>query len=159
MVTSLLLLATLFLIQARKPLKFLATWTHCSCSTVCWPRDLGPFLMSNFLPTLPQETACGWEGPCAVPSIYPCWMLCGRTRIIDLPYPGTSAEHSVSEAVQQSCLLAICKFPEWFNPFISIIEEDTKQIWPQYWALEYTTCDCLPIRFISFHNNPYSLAI
>jgi len=29
MITSLLLLATLFLIQARMPLAFLATWAHC----------------------------------------------------------------------------------------------------------------------------------
>ncbi|CAM9602800.1 unnamed protein product, partial [Bubo scandiacus] len=50
-ITSLSLLATLFLIQARMPLAFLATWAHCwlmfSRLSVNTPRSLSDWQLSS----------------------------------------------------------------------------------------------------------------
>jgi len=74
-ITSLLLLATLFLIQARMPLAFLATWAH------CW-------LMFSWLSTrsprsfFPLVGSAGQHRPC--PGIEEKgnadWLMHGRKR-------------------------------------------------------------------------------
>ncbi|RMC04907.1 hypothetical protein DUI87_18082 [Hirundo rustica rustica] len=53
--TSLLLLATPFLIQARMPLALLATWAHCWLMFSCWHQHPQvPFLLGTVQPHHPQ---------------------------------------------------------------------------------------------------------
>ncbi|RMC19292.1 hypothetical protein DUI87_03899 [Hirundo rustica rustica] len=53
--SSLLLLATPFLIQARMPLALLATWAHCWLMSSCWHQcPQVPFLLGTVQPRLPQ---------------------------------------------------------------------------------------------------------
>jgi len=59
-ISYLILLASLFLIQARIPLAFLATWhTAGSCSASCWPAP-SLFLLASFPATLPQTYTVAW---------------------------------------------------------------------------------------------------
>ncbi|KAK4826947.1 hypothetical protein QYF61_012796, partial [Mycteria americana] len=47
----------------------------------------------------------------------------------------------------------ICKLTEGaLDPFVQIIDKDTKQNWPQHRALGNTTCDQLPSGFNSIHH-------
>ncbi|TRZ17589.1 hypothetical protein HGM15179_009534 [Zosterops borbonicus] len=52
--TSLLLLATPFLIQARMPLAFLATWAQLEHVQLLSPLSPGPFLLGTVQPHHPQ---------------------------------------------------------------------------------------------------------
>jgi len=42
---------------------------------------------------------------------------------------------------------------------VQIIDKDTKQKWPQYWALGNTSCDWPPTGFNSIHHNSLGPAI
>ena len=61
--TSLVLLATLFLIQARMPLAFLATWTH------CW------LMFSRLLTSTPRSFSAGQLSSHSSPSLWCCMRL------------------------------------------------------------------------------------
>jgi len=78
MITSLLLPAALFLIQARMPLAFLATWAHCwltfsqlSTNTA----DLFP--LHNFPAALPEACSTAWG--CCDHSAAPKTQSCGSS--------------------------------------------------------------------------------
>ena len=73
--TSLVLLTTLFLIQARMPLAFLVTWAHCwlmfSLASISTP---GSFPLHSLPATLPQACSVAWScyGQSAGPRIWSC---------------------------------------------------------------------------------------
>ncbi|KAK4823926.1 hypothetical protein QYF61_008312 [Mycteria americana] len=54
----------------------------------------------------------------------------------------------------------LCKLTEGaLDPFVQIIDKDTKQDWPQHRALGNTTCDRLPTGVNSIHHHSLGLAI
>ena len=54
----------------------------------------------------------------------------------------------------------ICKHTEGaLDPLVQITDKDIKPNWPEYWALENTTCDWPSTGFISIHHNSVGSAI
>jgi len=74
-IAVLLLLATLFLIQARMLLAFLATWAH-SWRLFSWlfTNSPGALLLATFHPLFPNPCSFAWghSDPSAGPSTQPC---------------------------------------------------------------------------------------
>ncbi|KAK4823935.1 hypothetical protein QYF61_008321 [Mycteria americana] len=164
MITSLLLLATLLLIQARMPLAFLATWAHCwlifrwlSTST---PRSFSTRQLSSHFPkpvallgvavTQVQDLALGLVETHTIdlgPSIQP----------VQVPLQSLPTLQQINTPAQ---LGVICKLAEGaLDPFVQIIDKDIKQDWPQHRALGNTACDRPPTGVNSIHHHSLGPAI
>ncbi|KAK4826411.1 hypothetical protein QYF61_008944 [Mycteria americana] len=137
-ITSLVLLATLFLIQARMPLAFLATWAHCwlifSRLSINIPRSFStgqffqplfpkPVALHGVVVTQVQDPALGLVESHTIglsTSIQPVQIL--PQSLPTLKQINTPAQLGV-----------ICKLTEGaLDPFVQIIDKDIKQNWPQY---------------------------
>ena len=105
-ITALLLLATPYLIPARMPLAFLATWAHCWLMLAgCQPTPPGPFPPASSPATLPQPCciARGCCDPRAGPGTWPCcWTSHNSPHPIDRVCPDRSAEPSFLPADRHS---------------------------------------------------------
>ncbi|RMC10080.1 hypothetical protein DUI87_12878 [Hirundo rustica rustica] len=142
--TSLLLLATPFLIQARMPLAFLATWAHCWLM-FSWLQPVPPGPFPPVQPHLPQPITlqgvvvakvqdsalehikCHPIGSC--PSI--------QSFQVSLQSPPTFQQIDTC-----SHLSVISKFTnERFNTQIHTINKNIEQNWPQHRPLRDTTGD------------------
>jgi len=130
MITSLFLLATLFLIQARMPLAFLATWAHCwlmfSQLSTNTPRSWAafqpllprPVALYGVVVTKVQDLALGLVEPHTAglsPSI----------QSVQIPLQSLPTLKQIDTPTQ---LGVICKLTEGAcNPFIQIIDKDIQQ--------------------------------
>jgi len=159
MITSLFLLATLFLTQVRMLWAFLATWAHCwlvfSRLSTNTPRSFSARQLSSHsspsllalhgvVVTKMQDPALGLVEPHTAglgPSIQP-----------DLiPLQSLPTLEQIDTPTQ---LGVICILTEGaLNPLIQTIGNDVKQNWPQYRALGNTTPDWPPPGFNSVHHN------
>ncbi|RMC22463.1 hypothetical protein DUI87_00777 [Hirundo rustica rustica] len=144
--TSLLLLATPFLIQARMPLALLATWAHCwlmfSC---CHQYPQVPFLLGTVQPHRPQpitlqgvivakvqDSALGLIKPHPIG-------LCPSVQPFQVFLQSPSSFQQVDRCSQ---LRVICKFTnERLHAFIHVINKNIEQNWPQHRPLGDTTGD------------------
>ncbi|KAK4814368.1 LOW QUALITY PROTEIN: hypothetical protein QYF61_017781 [Mycteria americana] len=154
MITSLLLLATLFLIQARMSLAFFATWAHCwlilgSCQPTppaFQPLFPKPVALHGVAVAQVQDPALSLVEPHTIglgPSIQPVQSL--------------STFKQINNPTQ---LGVICKLTEGaLDPFIQIIDKDIKQNWPQHRALGNTTCDRPPTGVNSIQHHSLGPAI
>jgi len=128
MITPLLLLATLFLIQARMLLAFLATWAHCwlmfSRLSTNTPRSFStgqlskPVVLHGVVVTEAQDPEFGLVEPHTVglgPSIQSV-----QTPLQSLP--------TLKQIDAPAQLGVICKLTEGaLNPLIQIIDKDVKR--------------------------------
>ncbi|RMC15738.1 hypothetical protein DUI87_07942 [Hirundo rustica rustica] len=144
--TSLLLLATPFLIQARMPLALLATWAHCWLMFSCWHQHPQvPFLLGTAQPHLPQpvtlqgvivakvqDSALGLIKPHPIG-------LCPSVQ----PFQVSLQSHPTFQQIDtHSQLSVICKFAnQRFNTHIHVINKNIEQHWPQHRPLRDTTSD------------------
>ncbi|RMC06527.1 hypothetical protein DUI87_15964 [Hirundo rustica rustica] len=135
--TSLLLLATPFLIQARMPLALLATWAHCwlmvSC---CHQHPQVPFCLGTVQPHRPQpatlegvivakvqDSAVGLIKPHPT-GLYPSVQL--FQLFLQSPPPFQQVD-------TRSQLSVICKFTnERLHAFIHVVNKNIEQNWPQH---------------------------
>ena len=109
-ITSLLLLATLFLIQARTPLAFLVTWPHCwlmfSWLSANTSRSLSSWqLASHSAPCLQQCCSCCDQS--AGHGTQSCQSSCSLGQPVDQAYPDPSTGPSYPQA-DQHFLLTWC---------------------------------------------------
>ncbi|RMC03242.1 hypothetical protein DUI87_20436 [Hirundo rustica rustica] len=162
--TSLLLLATPFLIQARMPLAFLATWAHCwllfSCCHQC-PQV--PFLLGTVQPHRPQ--------PITLHGIFVAKVQDSALGFIKLHlvrlYPSIQVfqislqSHPIFQQIDtRSQLSVVCKFTnERFNTLIHAINKNIEQNWPQHRLLRDTTGNWLPAGCSTIHHHSLGSAI
>ena len=132
-ITSLLLLATLFLIEARMPLAFLATWTHCwlmfSRRSTSTPRFF--FHWAAFQPLLPKPVAL--QGVVVTQGQDPALGLVEHHTIdfspsiqsVQIPLHSLPSLKQINSPTQ---LGVICKLTEGaLNLFTRITDKDMKQ--------------------------------
>ncbi|TRZ22786.1 hypothetical protein HGM15179_004302 [Zosterops borbonicus] len=130
-IVALVLLAALFLIQARMPLAFLTTWTHtASCSAAdqhsqvlfCWtvfqPLFSKPVVLLGGVVTQVQDSALCLIEPPAV-------FLSPLTEPIQIPLQSLSTLKQINTPTQFS---VICKFTEGaIDPNVQVIDKDVKR--------------------------------
>ncbi|KAK4811465.1 hypothetical protein QYF61_010344 [Mycteria americana] len=130
-IPALVLLATLFLIQARMPLAFLATWPHCQLMfshllTNTPPLFPKPAALRGIAVAQVQDLALSLVEPQTIgpsPSIQP----------VQVPLQSLPPLQQINTPAQ---LGVICKLTEGaLDPFIQIIDKDVKQNWPQHRVL------------------------
>ncbi|TRZ26518.1 hypothetical protein HGM15179_000675 [Zosterops borbonicus] len=156
--TSLLLLHTLFLIQARMLLTFLATWAHCwlmfscchqspqvpFCLGTVQPHQPQPIMLQGVIVAKMQDSALGPIKPHLIglcPSIQPFQ--------VSLQSPPT-----VQQTDTCSQLSVIHKFTsEGLNPIIHVVSKNIEQSWPQHKPLGDTTGDWLPAGYSTIHHH------
>ncbi|RMC14912.1 hypothetical protein DUI87_07089 [Hirundo rustica rustica] len=144
--SSLLLLATPFLIQARMPLAFLATWAHCwlmfSC---CLQHPQVPFLLGTVQPRLLQPvTLQGVIAAKVQDSVLGLTKLhlvrlCPSVQLFQAFLQSPPTFQQINTCSQLS---VIHKFTnERFNTLIHVISKNIEQNWPQHRPLRDTTGD------------------
>ncbi|KAJ7410925.1 integral membrane protein dgcr2 idd [Pitangus sulphuratus] len=137
MISSLVLLATLLLIQAQMPWAFLATWAHCwLCSAAVRQHPQILFCQAAFQPlcqnlvtlhgifvTRGQDLSLCLIEP--HPSgLYP-WI-----QPVQIPLQSLPALQQINSPIQ---LGIICKMTEGaLSPLIQIVDEDIKRDWSHY---------------------------
>ncbi|KAK4829679.1 hypothetical protein QYF61_005972 [Mycteria americana] len=137
-ITALVLLATLFLIQARMPLAFLGTWAH------CWLIFTQP--STNTPRSFSARQLSSHSSP-SLPSIQP----------VQVPLQSLPTLQQINTPAQ---LGVICKLTEsTLDPFVQIIDKDVKQNWPQHRALGNTACDRPPTGVNSIHHHSLGPAV
>ena len=156
MITTLVLLATLFLLEARMSLAFSATplthiqlniiqflqifSLHVSCQPLC-PKCV---VMDGVVLTKVKDLAFCLAEVHTIglsPAIQP----------VQIPLQGLPTPRQMDTFSQ---LDVICKLTEGaLNALIQIINKDIEQDRPQYQPLRNTTCDCLPVGFNSIHHH------
>ncbi|RMB91817.1 hypothetical protein DUI87_31745 [Hirundo rustica rustica] len=163
--TSLLLLATPFLIQARMPLAFLATWAHCwltssqlltstarSLSSWALPSHTFPSLITlqRVIVAKVQDLTLGLNKLHLV-------RLCPSIQLFQI----SLQSHPIFQQIDiHSQLSVIHKFTnQRFNTFIHIINKNIEQNWPQHRPLRDTTGDWLPDGCSTIHHHSLGLAI
>ncbi|RMC18375.1 hypothetical protein DUI87_04261 [Hirundo rustica rustica] len=162
--TSLLLLATPFLIQARMPLALLATWAHCWLMFCHWHQHPQvPFLLGTVQPHHPQpitlqgvivakvqDLALGLIKPHPIglcPSVQPFQVF--------LQSPSSFQQIDI-----RSQLSVICKFTnERLHAFIHVINKNIEQNWPQHRPLRDTMGAWLPAGCSTVHHRSLGPAI
>ncbi|KAK4828336.1 hypothetical protein QYF61_025805 [Mycteria americana] len=162
MITFLVLLATLFLIQAIGLLGHLGTLlAHIQLAVNQHPQVL--FRQAAFQPLFPkpvalhgvavaqvQDPALGLVEPHTIglsPLIQP----------VQIPLQSLPTLKQINTPTQ---LGVICKLTEGaLDLLIQIIDKDIKQNWPQHRALGNTTCDWLPTGVNSIHHHSLGPAI
>ncbi|KAK4831669.1 hypothetical protein QYF61_018636 [Mycteria americana] len=164
-ITSLVLLATLFLIQARMLLPFLATLgtllAHIQlainqhpqvlfCQAAFQPLFPGTVALQGVVVTQVQDLALGLVEPHTIglgPLIHP----------VQVPLQSLPTLKQINTPAQ---LGVICKLTEGaLDPLVQIIDKDVKQNWPQHRALGDTTCDRPPTGVNSIHHHSLGPAI
>ncbi|RMC22436.1 hypothetical protein DUI87_00750 [Hirundo rustica rustica] len=156
--TSLLLLATPFLIQARMPLALLATWAHCWLMFSCWHQcPQVPFLLGTVQPHHPQPITL--QGvivakvqDSALGLIKLHLRLCPSIQLVQISLQGHPTFQQIDTCSQLS---VICKFTnQRFNTLIHVINKNIEQNWPRHRPLRDTTGAWLPAgcRTIRHHS-------
>lgn len=160
---ALVLLATLFLRQARMPWMpwaFLASWAQCQLMIgycqLAFPR---PFLPDTFPPTLPWVCSSARDccDPGESPVTGPFWRLIQLAlapqsslfRFLCRAFPLSSRWKFPPSLVSFVSLLKVHSIP-LFRSLINILNR------PQNWTLENTTCHPPPTGFNTIHHNPLS---
>ncbi|RMC13151.1 hypothetical protein DUI87_10682 [Hirundo rustica rustica] len=162
--TSLLLLATPFLIQARMPLALLATWAHCwlmfSCCHQC-PQV--PFLLGTVQPHRPQPITL--QGV-IVAKVQDSALGLIKLHLVRLspsiqPFQISLQSPSTFQQIDTCSLLSvICKFThERLNTLIHVISKNIEQSWPQHRPLRDTTGDWPPAGCSTVHQHCLDPAI
>lgn len=102
--TIVVFLATLFLIQARRPLAFLDTWAHTgSSSGGYWLTPTRLFIQGNFPATFLPACSTPWGCELSAgPFTLPCWTSCNWSLPINLVCPDPFAETSSHQTEQHS---------------------------------------------------------
>ncbi|RMC13980.1 hypothetical protein DUI87_09064 [Hirundo rustica rustica] len=142
--TSLLMLATPFLTQARMPLALLATWAHCwimfSC---CHQHPWVPFLLGTVQPCCPQPVTLQGvivskvqDLALGLIKLLPIG-LCPSIQSFQISLQGMSTFQQIDTRSQLS---VICKFTsERLDAYIHVINKNIEQSWPQHRPLRDTT--------------------
>ncbi|TRZ25691.1 hypothetical protein HGM15179_001410 [Zosterops borbonicus] len=128
---SLFLLATPFLIQAKMPLAFLATWAHCWLMfSYCHQNPQVPFLLDTVQPHCPQPAML--QGVVAKMQDSTLGLI--KLHLVRLcpsiqPFQVSLQSHPTSQQINAcSQLSVICKFTnERLNSLIHIINKGIKQ--------------------------------
>ncbi|RMC05412.1 hypothetical protein DUI87_18603 [Hirundo rustica rustica] len=142
--TSLLLLATPFLIQARMPLALLATWAHCWLMFSCWHQcPQVPFCLGTVQPHRPQPITLQGVIVAKVQDL-----ALGRIKLhliglglsiqpIQVPLQSSPTLQQIKTCSQLgvNCNLANVRL----NPLIQILNKHIKQDWAQHRSLGDTT--------------------
>ncbi|RMB94723.1 hypothetical protein DUI87_28836 [Hirundo rustica rustica] len=144
--TSLLLLATPFLIQARMPLALLATWAHCWLMFCHWhPYPQVPFLLGTVQPHLPQPITL--QGV-AVAKVQDSALGLTKLQLVGLCPPiqlvqiSLQSHPTFQEIDTCSQLSVIRKFTnQRFNTLIHVINKGIEQNCAQHRPLRDTTGD------------------
>ncbi|TRZ24887.1 hypothetical protein HGM15179_002236 [Zosterops borbonicus] len=135
--TSLLLLATPFLIQARMPLASLATWAHCRLMfSCCHQNPQVPFCLGTVQPHHPQPitlqgviVAKVQDSALGLMKLHPIG-LCPSIQPFQVSLQSPPTFEQINTHSQLS---VICKFtPERFNSLIHVISKNIEQNWPQH---------------------------
>ncbi|RMC13968.1 hypothetical protein DUI87_09052 [Hirundo rustica rustica] len=142
--TSLLLLATPFLIQARMPLALLATWAHCWIMFSCWHQHPWvPFLLGTVQPCCPQPVMLQGVIVAKVRDLalgltkLPLVRLCPSIQLVQISLQSSLTFQQIDTRSQLS---VICKFAhERLNTLIHVININIEQSWPQHRPLRDTT--------------------
>ncbi|RMC12516.1 hypothetical protein DUI87_10036 [Hirundo rustica rustica] len=144
--TSLLLLATPFLIQARMPLALLATWAHCWLMFSCWhqhpqvpfllgtvqPHHHQPITLQGVIVAKVQDSALGLTKLQLV-------RLCPSIQLFQI---SLQSRPTFQQIDTHSQLSVICRFTnERLNTLIHVINKNIEQHWPQHRPLRDTTGD------------------
>ncbi|RMC09935.1 hypothetical protein DUI87_12722 [Hirundo rustica rustica] len=162
--TSLFLLVTPFLMQARMPLALLATWAHCSLMfSCCHQYPQVPFLLGTVQPHHPQ--------PIKVQGRIVAKMQDSAIRLIKhhpiglcpsiQPFQVSLQSHPPFQQINTHFQLSvICKFTnERLNILIHVINKNTEQNWPQHRPQRDTTGAWLPAGCSTVHHHSLGLAI
>ncbi|RMC16635.1 hypothetical protein DUI87_06573 [Hirundo rustica rustica] len=162
--TSLLLLATPFLIQARMPLALLATWAHCWLMVSCWHQHPQvPFLLGTVQPHRPQPITLQGVIVAKVQHSALGLIKLHLTRLcpsIQLVQISLQSLPTFQQIDTRSQLSVICKFTnERFSTLIYVISKDIEQNWPQHRPLRDTTDDWSPAGCSSIPHHPLGSAI
>ncbi|RMB92462.1 hypothetical protein DUI87_31116 [Hirundo rustica rustica] len=144
--TSLLRLATPFLIQARMPLALLATWAHCWLMFCHWhPYPQVPFLLGTVQPHLPQPITLQGVAEAKVQDSalgLTKLQLVGLCPPIQVVQISLQSHPTFQEIDTRSQLSVIRKFTnQRFNTLIHVINKGIEQNWPQHRPLRDTTGD------------------
>ncbi|RMC15281.1 hypothetical protein DUI87_07470 [Hirundo rustica rustica] len=144
--TSLLLLVTPFLIQARMPLGHLATWAHCWLMFSCWHQyPQVPFLLGTVQPHRPQPITLQGVIVAKVQELALGLIklhLIGLCPSIQWFQVSLQSPPTFQEINTFSQLSVICKFTnERLHTLIHVINKNTEQNWPQHRPLGDTTGD------------------
>ena len=143
-----------FMIQARMPLSFLATWVHCwlMFSSTSTPRSFHLFsLPVNLLQACSISWACC--GQSAGSGSWPCWTLSHWPQPSYPACPDLTVEPSHPQA-DQHFLPAWCHLQTYWgctHSLVQVINKDIKQDGPQYRPLGNIASDWLPARCNSIH--------
>ncbi|RMC03520.1 hypothetical protein DUI87_20719 [Hirundo rustica rustica] len=156
--TALLLLATLFLIQARMSLAFLATWAHCwlmfSC---CHQHHQVPFCLGTVQPHRPQPIMLQGVIVAKIQDLALVLIkhhLNGFHLSIQSFQVSLQSPPSFQQINTRSQLTVICKFT-----LIRVINKNIEQNWPQHRPLRDTTGYWLPAGCSTTHHHSLGLAI
>ncbi|RMC15497.1 hypothetical protein DUI87_07689 [Hirundo rustica rustica] len=135
--TSLLLLATPFLIQARMPLALLAIWARCWLMfSSCYQNPQVPFLLGTVQPHCPQPVTL--EGV-IVAKVQDSALgliklhlvrLCPSIQLVQI----SLQSHPIFQQINTRSQLSVtCKFTnQRFNTHIDVINKNIEQSWPQH---------------------------
>ncbi|RMB98799.1 hypothetical protein DUI87_25018 [Hirundo rustica rustica] len=162
--TSLLLLATPFLIQARMPLALLATLAHCwlvfSC---CHQYPQVPFLLGTVQPHRPQPitlqgviVAKAQDSALGLIKLH-LVRLCPSIQLFQI----SLQSHPVFQQIDTCCQLSVIfKFTnQRFNTLIHVINKNIEQSWPQHRPLRDSTGDWPPAGCGTVHHHSLGLAM
>ncbi|RMB92479.1 hypothetical protein DUI87_31121 [Hirundo rustica rustica] len=144
--TSLLRLATPFLIQARMPLALLATWAHCWLMFCHWhPYPQVPFLLGTVQPHLPQPITLRGVAEAKVQDSalgLTQLQLVGLCPPIQVVQISLQSHPTFQEIDTRSQLSVIRKFTnQRFNTLIHVINKGIEQNCAQHRPLRDTTGD------------------
>ncbi|RMC05435.1 hypothetical protein DUI87_18627 [Hirundo rustica rustica] len=162
--TSLLLLATPFLIQARMPLALLATSAHCWLMFSCWHQcPQVPFLLGTVQPHHPQPitlqgviVAKVQDSALGLIKLH----LIGLCPYIQLFHISLQSHPTFQQIDTHSQLSVMCKFTnERLHAFIHVINKNIEQSWPQHRPLRDTTGDWPPAGCNNVHHHSLGPAI
>ncbi|RMC19225.1 hypothetical protein DUI87_03830 [Hirundo rustica rustica] len=162
--SSLLLLATPFLIQARMPLALLATWAHCWLMSSCWHQcSQVPFLLGTAQPRLPQPVMLQGVIVAKVQDSalglikLPLIRLCPSIQPFQISLQSPPAFQQIDTCSQLS---VIHKFTnQRFNTLIHIINKNIEQNWPQHRPRRDTTGAWPPAACSTIHHHSLGPAI
>ncbi|RMC10178.1 hypothetical protein DUI87_12978 [Hirundo rustica rustica] len=138
--TSLLLLATPFLIQARMPLALLATWAHCwlmfSC---CHQHPQVPFLLGTVQPQCPQPVtlqgvvvAKVQDSALGLTKLHPIG-LCPSIQPFQISLQSPPTFQQINTRSQLS---VICKFTnQRFNTLIHVINKNIELLMLMFYRI------------------------
>ncbi|RMC19694.1 hypothetical protein DUI87_03258 [Hirundo rustica rustica] len=163
--TSLLLLATLFLIQARMPLVFLAIRAHCWAyvqpAVDQYPQV--PFLLGTVQPHRPQPIMLKGVIVAKVQDLALGLIKLHLVRLCPSiqPFQISLQSHPTFQQIDtRSQLSVIHKFTnERFNTLIHVINKNIEQNWPQHRPLRDTTGDWPPAGCSTVHHHSLGPAV